>query len=98
MSDPVKLTVVGEFAKPSDRPVGGEQRLVRYLPCGLPGTEAMLLPCIWISGYEVFDEDLKEKVRICILLLEKGPPKPDIVAVRIPSKAIEKFPMAPVEW
>jgi len=98
MNKEVKLEVVGEFAKPSDRPVLGDQRLVRYLPCGLPGTAAMMLPCIWMSPYEVFDEDLKEQVKICILLLNEGPPKPDIVAVRIAAAAVERFPMGPVAW
>ena len=96
----VPITVVpgAEFAKPSDRPVAGNQRLVRHLPVGLPGTQGMLLPAIWISPYEVWDEDLQEKVKICILLLHKGPPKPDTVGVRIAAAAIEKFPMLPVEW
>jgi hypothetical protein len=98
MGDPIKIEVVGEFAKPSDRPVVGEKRLVRYLPLGMPGTAGMMLPSLWVSPYEVYDEDLKENVKICILLLSKGPPKPEIAAVRVPSAAIEKFPMGPVEW
>ena len=98
MSNEMKLEVVGEFAKPSERAVVGDKRMVRHLPCGLPGTAGMMLPCLWISPYEVFDPDLKENVKICILLLTKGPPKPDIVAVRMAASAIEKFPMAPVEW
>lgn len=94
----MKLIVEGEFAKASDQLISGDKRLVRHLPCGLPGTSGMMLPCIWMSPYEVFDEDLKEKVKICILLLNEGPPKPDILAVRIPTAAIEKFPMGPVAW
>lgn len=98
MGDPIKIEVVGEFAKPSDRAVAGDKRLVRHLPFGMPGTAGMLLPCIWISPYEVYDEDLKEKVKICILLLSKGPPKPDVVAIRMAQAGIEKFDFAPVEW
>lgn len=99
MSDgTIKLTVEGEFAKASDKPIMGDKRLVRYLPCGLPGTKAILLPCIWMSPWEIFDEDLKEKVKICILLLNDEAPKPDIVAVRIPAAAIHKFPTGPVAW
>ena len=94
----IKLSIDGPLATPSDRLITGDRRLVRHLPCGLPGTAGMMLPCIWMSPYEVFDEDLKEKVKICILLLNEGPPKPDILAVRIPSAAIEKFPMGPVAW
>lgn len=98
MSDKVNIIVGEAFAKPSDVPVMGSQRLVRYLPCGLPGTKGIMLPCIWMSPYDDWDEDLKENVRVAILLLSKGPPKPDIIAVRIPSTAVEKFPTGPVEW
>lgn len=98
MAEPIKIEVIGEFAKPSDQPVAGNKRLVRHLPFGMPGTAGMLLPCIWTSPYEIYDEDLKENVKVCILLLSKGPPRPEIVAVRIPTAAIEKFSMAPVEW
>lgn len=94
-----KIIVVGDdLAKPSDRPVMGDRRLVHMLPFGIRGDDAVSLPCIWISPYETFDPDLKENVKICILLLDKGPPKPEIVAVRIPSAAIHKFPMGPCEW
>lgn len=99
MSEKVGITIVGEgFARPSDVPVLGSQRIVRYLPCGMPGTKGSMFPCIWESPYEVFDADLKENVKICILLLQKGPPKPEIIAVRIPAAAIQKFPLSPVEW
>ena len=37
-----------DILKPSDRPVMGNQRLVRFLP--VPGTKK-LFPCIWISPY-----------------------------------------------
>lgn len=100
MSDDVTLEVVAgsEFVKPSDRPVLGDKRLVRYLPVGLPGTKGMMLPCIWMSPYDDFDEDLKVKVKVCLILLSKGPPRPDIICVRIPADAVEKFPTGPVEW
>ena len=98
MSDPIKIEVVGEFAKPSDNAVMGEKRLVRYLPVGLPGTSGMLLPCVWMSEYDVMDEHLGEKVKVCLVLLSKGPPRPEIICVRIPSAAVDKFPTGPVEW
>lgn len=97
--DKVKISVEEGFVQSSDRPVMGEKRLVRYLPVGLPGQKVPLMrPCIWTSPYEIFDEDLKEKVKLCILLLNEGPPKPDIIAVRISAAAIEKFPTGPVNW
>jgi hypothetical protein len=51
-----------------------------------------------MSDYEVMDEDLKENVKVCLVLMGKGPPSPEIICVRIPSTAIEKFPLGPVEW
>lgn len=98
MSDPIKLTVEEGFVQASDRPVMGERRLVRYLPVGLPGGAPLMRPCIWISPYEVYDNDLKENVKICILLLNEGPPKPEIIAIRIAASGIERFPTGPVGW
>jgi len=34
----------------------------------------------------------------CILLISKGPPKPEIACVSIRPEDLTKFPMAPVEW
>lgn len=99
--DPVEMQVVSDFIEASDRPVFGERRLVYYLPVGLPGTKGHLVPCIWMSPYVTFDKDLKENVRLCIVLLGKGTserPKPEIICVRIPAAAIDKFPKGPVEW
>lgn len=97
--DRVKISVEEGFLQPTDRAVMGEKRLVRLLPIGLPGQKVPLMrPCIWTSPYEVYDDDLKENVKICILLLNEGPPKPEIVAIRIAAAAIEKFPTGPVNW
>lgn len=99
MSDPVKLTVDDSFHTPSDRLVLGEKRLVRLLPVPIPGTKQIVMkPAIWISPYSFFDSDVGDNVKIAILLFTPGPPKPDIIAVRIPANAIEKFPLGPIEW
>ena len=95
----LKITVEEGFIQANDRAVMGNKRLVRFLPVGLPGLKAPIMrPCIWTSPYEVFDEDLKENVKICILLLNEGPPRPDIIAIRIATSAIEKFPTGPINW
>jgi hypothetical protein len=88
-----------EILKPSDRPVIGQQRLVRFLP--VPGTEK-LFPCIWMSPYHMYEhlengEPLEQLVR-CVVLISKGPPKPDVVIISIRPDDLEKFPRAPVEW
>jgi hypothetical protein len=88
-----------EILRPSDRPVAGKQRLVRFLP--VPGT-TQLFPCVWMSPYRI-KEQLEtggpmEALVKCLLLVSKGPPKPDIVCISLRPADIEKFPMAPVEW
>lgn len=95
---PIEVVAGSEFVKASDRPVHGERRLVRYLPVPLPGSAGILKPCIWMSSYEEYDEDVKAKVKVCLLLLSQGPPRPDVICVRIPADAVEKFPLGPVEW
>lgn len=88
------IEIGSEFAKPSERPVTGDKRMVRYLPFPIGN---FMLPAIWISPYVVMDPDIG-RAKVAILLLDKGPPKPDVVSVRIPEEAVEKFPYGPVEW
>ena len=89
-----------EILKPSDRPVAGDQRLVRHLPA-IPGMKE-LFPCIWLSPYTVKGPIDKEgtmvQLKVGLLLISKGPPKPEVVGVFIQPKDLDKFPMAPVEW
>jgi hypothetical protein len=90
-----------EILKPSTRPIMGEQRLVRFLP--VPGTDK-LFPAIWISPYTHYQQmdpllgGPAEPTVVCLVLISKGPPKPDVVCVSIDPAALHKFPMAPVEW
>ena len=88
-----------EILKPNDRPVMGKQRLVHFLP--VPGTDK-LFPAIWISPYTIGQQmapggPLEPTVQ-CLILISKGPPKPDVVCISIDPSALHKFPMAPVEW
>ena len=88
-----------EILKPSDHPVLGKQRLVRFLP--VPGTN-QLFPCIWMSPYTMYEpldnEGTRERLTRCLLLISKGPPKPDVVCISMRSDDMERFPLAPVEW
>jgi hypothetical protein len=88
-----------EILKPSDRPVMGQQRLVRFLP--VPGTN-QLFPCIWMSPYKQKEKlengEPPERLIRCIVLVSKGPPKPDVVIISIRPDDLEKFPTGPVEW
>jgi hypothetical protein len=87
-----------EVLKPSDRPVMGTQRLVRFLP--VMGTG--LYPAIWISPYTVKEPIETDgplvSVAKCVVLVSKGPPRPEIVVLTMRPEDIEKFPRAPVEW
>ena len=88
-----------DILKPSDHPVRGKQRLVRFLP--VPGTK-QLFPCIWMSNYrwkeQIEDNGPLEQVVKCLLLVSKGPPRPDILCISIRPDDLVKFPEAPVEW
>lgn len=95
---PIEVVAGSEFVTASDKPVHGEKRLVRYIPVPLPGANGILKPCIWMSPYVEFDDDIKANVKVCLVLLSEGPPRPDVICVRIPADAIEKFPLAPVGW
>jgi len=83
------------FNDGNDRPVGGHTRQVRLLPTPMGNR-----PCLWISPYFVMQalDGVEEPCRVCVILLSKGPPKPDVVLITIPQKVIEKFPLVPVEW
>ena len=89
-----------EILKPSDRPVMGQQRLVRFLPA-VPGMKE-LFPCIWMSPYhtrEKLEADGPSELLIkCLILVSKGPPRPEIACISIRPDDLEKFPLAPVEW
>jgi hypothetical protein len=82
------------FLSAGTDPIRGRTRLVKHIP--LPGNIAR--PCIWATPFDTYDEDLKEKVVICCLLMDEGPPEPNVVSVRVPSAALHKFPSAPITW
>ena len=89
-----------EILKPSDHPVMGQQRLVRFLPA-VPGMKE-LFPCIWMSPYRTREPleagGSSERLIKCLILVSKGPPRPEIACISIRPADLEKFPMAPVEW
>jgi hypothetical protein len=91
---------MGEILKPSDHPVMGKQRLVRFLPA-VPGMKE-LFPCIWMSPYRTREKleanGPSELLVKCLILVSKGPPRPEIACISIRPDDLEKFPLAPVEW
>lgn len=99
MSLVVPIELTGDIARPSEVARNGDRRLVRLLP-----TPFGSRPAIWTSPYEVLEVMQEgspaEKCRVCVLLTSSGSPdeRPDVVCIKIPSAAIEKFPLVPVEW
>jgi hypothetical protein len=83
------------FIAARGQPLRGETRTVPLFP--LPGS-TLMYPCIWMSPYEIPDDDLKQRVRVCVLLMSQGPPRPEVAAVRAPSSVVSKFPTGPINW
>jgi len=93
---PIILTGdLADLARPDERPVVGDRRLVRLIPTPLGSR-----PALWISPYTIMEqfEDGMHRARKILVLLSKGPPRPDTACVTIPEAAIDKFPLVPVEW
>jgi hypothetical protein len=95
----VPIEVTGDIVRPSEVPLHGDRRLVRLLP-----TPFGSRPAIWTSPYETLEVlqegSPPEKCRKCVLLMSSGSPNenPDVICITIPSSAIQKFPLVPVEW
>ena len=87
-----------EIVKPSDRPVLGNQRLVRFVRLENFGE----FPVIWTSPYTVMSSVVQNgpevPVRVCLILVSKGPPRPDTVGIYLQDEALFKCKLAPVEW
>jgi hypothetical protein len=100
MATHVPITISDEIARPTDIPRHGERRLVRLLP-----TPFGSRPAIWTSPYVVWTSLQEgaptEPCRVCVLLMSTGTPntpRPDTLCVTIPTAAVEKFPLVPIEW
>ena len=87
-----------EILKPSDRPVLGQQRLVPFISIQGIGE----FPVIWTSPYTI-KSPIEENgppttAVVCLVLISKGPPKPDIICITIRPEDLAKCRLAPVEW
>lgn len=80
-------------AKASPEPARGDRRIVKLVE-----TPFGWAPAVWTSPYTVDDPDLGEKCRICVVLVGKGPPKPEVVIMTIPVGILERYPEDAVEW
>lgn len=94
MADAIEIplsNLVG--AKPQAIPGRGDRRLVKLVETPLGWGHA-----IWTSPYTVEDSDVKALCRVCVVLVGKGPPKPEPVIMTIPVEYLAKCPEDAVEW
>ena len=83
--------MTGEHATIS--PARGERRIVKIVE-----TPFGWAPAVWTSPYTVYDPDLKEPCKVCVVLVGKGPPKPELVIMTIPAAILARYPEDAVEW
>jgi hypothetical protein len=85
-------------SRPEATPNRGERRIVK-----LAETPFGWGHVIWTSPYTVDDPELNaghelRLCRVCVVLADKGPPKPEPVIMTIPVRILEKYPEDSVEW
>jgi hypothetical protein len=86
-------------ARPEATPNRGERRIVKFVETAL-GWGWVL----WTSPYTVEDTESNPQdrslwpCRVCVVLVGKGPPKPEPVIMTIPIIILAKYPEAAVEW
>jgi len=80
-------------ARPQAIPGQGDRRVVKLVetPLGWGHT-------IWTSPYTVRDPNVQALCRVCVVLVGKGPPKPEPVVMTIPVDYLKACPEDAVEW
>lgn len=79
--------------KPQIIPSRGERRLVKLVETPLGWGHAL-----WTSPYNVVDPDLGTQCKVCVVLVGKGPPKPEPVIMTIPIDYLKACPEDAIEW
>lgn len=82
--------------RPDPTPNRGSRRIVKMVP-----TPVGMGWAIWTSPYTIVDPDVgtgKEPCRLCVVLIAKGPPKPEPVVITIPDALLARCPEDSVEW
>jgi len=80
-------------AKPAPTLTRGDRRVIKLVETPLGWGHAL-----WTSPYVVDDPDLREPCRVCVVLVGKGPPKPEPVVMTIPVSYLGACPEDVVEW
>ena len=71
----------------------GDRRIVKLVETPVGWGHA-----IWTSPYTVDDPDLKDLCRVCVVLVGKGPPKPEPLIMTIPVAYLNACAEDVVEW
>ena len=86
-----KLDLVG--ARPQAIPGVGDRRLVKLVETPLGWGHAL-----WTSPYTVENPDCRATCRVCVVLVGKGPPRPEPVVMTIPVDYLKACSLDAVEW
>jgi hypothetical protein len=84
---------------PSATPHFGDRRIVKYVETAVGWGWA-----IWTSPYTVIDSETNPgdkslwPCRVLVVIVGKGPPKPEPVIMTIPEIILKKYPVQDVEW
>ena len=86
-------------SRPDATPHRGERRIVKFVETAVGWGWA-----IWTSPYIVEDSETNPQdrslwpCRVCVVIVGKGPPKPEPVIMTIPVVILAKYPEDSVEW
>ena len=80
-------------ARPTAIPSSGDRRIVKLVETPVGWGHA-----IWTSPYTVEDEDLHNLCRVCVVIVGKGPPKPEPLIMTIPVEYLQHCPEDSIEW
>lgn len=80
-------------ARPSVIPTSGDRRIVKLIETPLGWGHA-----IWTSPYTVEDTEVHATCHVCVVLVGKGPPKPEPIIMTIPVEYLKNCPEDAIEW
>jgi hypothetical protein len=86
-------------ARPDATPHRGDRRIVKFVETPLGWGWA-----IWTSPYTVEDSDMNPNdrslwpCRVGVVIVGKGPPKPEPIVMTIPEAILARYPEDSVEW
>jgi len=80
-------------ARPHTIPGTGDRRIVSLVETPLGWGHV-----VWTSPYTVEDPDVKALCRVCVVIVGKGPPKPEPVVMTIPVDYLKVCPEDSIEW